>query len=146
MAKNCNALQTPELLDDPRFDTYVKRTDNVEEARQEIQAHIGKMTLDDAIECLESHDVPCAPVRTAEQVMNDQHFWDRGSLVPMNHGAMPDPVAGAVGAGFPVRFSGGELPPLAGAPTLGMHNDEVFADILGISDSELSDLKDQGVV
>ena len=80
--------------------------------RQEIQQRIGNMTLNEAQECLEGHDVPCAPVRTAEQVMNDQHFWDRGSLVPMNHGAMNEPVAGAVGAGFPVRFSGGELPPL----------------------------------
>ena len=142
----CNALECPELLDDPRFDTYVKRTDNVEEARQEIQQRIGKMTLNEAQECLEGHDVPCAPVRTAEQVMNDQHFWDRGSLVPMNHGAMNEPVAGAVGAGFPVRFSGGELPPLPGAPTLGMHNDEILSGILGLSDSELDELRAQGVV
>ena len=78
--------------------------------------------------------------------MNDQHFWDRGSLVPMNHGAMNEPVAGAVGAGFPVRFSGGELPPLPGAPTLGMHNDEILSGILGLSDSELAELKAQGVV
>ena len=142
----CDALQSPKLLDDPRFDSYVKRTDNVEEARVEIQNRIGKMTLDEASACLESHDVPCAPVRTAEQVMNDSHFWERGSLVPMNHGAMTDPVAGGVGAGFPVRFSGGELPPLPGAPTLGMHNDEIFTEILGLSDAELSDLSDQGVI
>jgi formyl-CoA transferase len=142
----CNALQTPELLEDPRFDTYVNRTDNVKEARSKIQEHIGKMTLDDAIECLEGHDVPCAPVRTAEQVLNDEHFWDRGSLVPMNHGAMSDPVEGAVAAGFPVRFSGGELPPLPGAPTLGMHNGEILGDVLGLSDDEVANLKSQGVV
>ena len=142
----CNALQAPELLEDPRFDSYVKRTDNVEEARQEIQDRIGVMTLEGALDCLESHDVPCAPVRTAEQVLNDTHFRDRGSLVPMQHGAMSEPVAGAVAAGFPVRFSGGELPPLAGAPTLGMHNKEVFAEILGLSDAELAELESQGVV
>ena len=78
--------------------------------------------------------------------MNDRHFWDRGSLVPMNHGAMNEPVAGAVGAGFPVRFSGGELPPLPGAPTLGMHNDEVFQKILGLSDAQIAELRSQGVV
>ena len=142
----CNALQAPELLEDPRFDSYVKRTDNVEEARQEIQDRIGVMTLEGALDCLESHDVPCAPVRTAEQVLNDAHFRERGSLVPMQHGAMSEPVAGAVAAGFPVRFSGGELPPLAGAPTLGMHNKEVFAEILGLSDAELAELESQGVV
>jgi crotonobetainyl-CoA:carnitine CoA-transferase CaiB-like acyl-CoA transferase len=141
-----NALEAPELLEDSRFDTYVKRTDNVEEARVEIQGRIGKMTLEEALQQLESHDVPCAPVRTAEQVMNDAHFWDRGSLMPMNHGAMNEPVDGAVAAGFPVRFSGGELPPIPGAPTLGMHNHEVLAGILGLSDAELVNLKADGVV
>ena len=59
---------------------------------------------------------------------------------------MSESVAGAVAAGFPVRFSGGDLPPLAGAPTLGMHNNEIFAGILGLSDAELADLKAQGVM
>ena len=82
----CNALDCPELLDDPRFDTYVKRTDNVEEARQEIQQRIGRMTLDEAQECLESHDVPCAPVRTAEQVMNDAHSGTGAAWFPCSTG------------------------------------------------------------
>lgn len=141
-----DALQCPELLQDPRFDTYVARTENVEQARQEIQNRIGAMPLDAALERLETHDVPCAPVRTAEQVMNDRHFWQRGSLTPMRHGAMPEPVANAVAAGFPVRFSGGELPPLPGAPTLGMHNHEVLSGILGITDAQLSELAAQGVI
>ena len=142
----CDALQCPELLQDPRFDTYVARTENVEQARQEIQKRIGAMPLDAALERLESHDVPCAPVRTAEQVMNDSHFWQRGSLTPMRHGAMPEPVNGAVAAGFPVRFSGGELPPLPGAPTLGMHNREVLSGILGLTEAQLSELAAQGVI
>ena len=142
----CDALQAPELLQDPRFDTYVARTDNVESARHEIQQRIGAMPLAQAQERLERHDVPCAPVRTAAQVMNDDHFWQRGSLTPMRHGAMPEPVEGAVAAGFPVRFSGGELPPLPGAPTLGQHNAEVFAGLLGLSDARLAELAADGVV
>ncbi len=141
-----NALQSPELLQDPRFDTYVSRTDNVEAARQEIQNRIGLMTIEAALERLESHDVPCAPVRTAEQVMNDPHFWERGSLAPMRHSAMPEPVAGAIAAGFPVRFSGGELPPLPGAPTLGMHNNEILSGILGLTSTQLAELSTQGVI
>ena len=141
-----NALQSPELLQDPRFDTYVSRTDNVEQARQEIQNRIGLMTIEAALERLESHDVPCAPVRTAEQVMNDPHFWERGSLAPMRHSAMPEPVAGAIAAGFPVRFSGGELPPLPGAPTLGMHNTEILSGILGLTNTQLAELSTQGVI
>ena len=103
------------------------------------------MTLKEALQRLEEYDVPCAPVRTAEQVMNDQHFWDRGSLQPMRHAGMESPVKGVV-SGFPVRFSGGELPTLDGAPTLGMHNQEVFGKLLGLGDDDLAGLAEQGVV
>ncbi|MCI0848572.1 MAG: CoA transferase, partial [Chloroflexi bacterium] len=85
------------------------------------------------------------PVRTAEQVMEDQHFWDRGSLLPMLHAAMDRPVAG-VASGFPVKFSGGDLPKMAGAPTLGMHNKEIFKKLLGLTEKDLKQLKKENVI
>ncbi len=139
------ALDAPEWLEDSRFDSYVSRTVNVEEARKQIQGIIGKLTLDETLERLEKHDVPCAPVRTAAQVMNDQHFWDRGSLLPMRHAGISQPVKG-VASGFPVLFSGGELPELPGAPTLGMHNAEIFSKVLGLEAADIAELKQQGVV
>ncbi|MQG10494.1 MAG: CoA transferase [SAR202 cluster bacterium] len=139
------ALDAPNLLEDPLFKDYVARTVNVEAARQQIQTLIGKLTLDAALKCLEEFDVPCAPVRTAEQVMNDQHFWDRGSLVPMLHAAMDQPVEG-VASGFPVIFSGGELPTPAGAPTLGMHNKEIFKKLLGLTAKDFKQLKEEKII
>ena len=47
---------------------------------------------------------------------------------------------------FPVLFSGGPLPELAGAPTLGMHNVEIYGRLLGLSPEELRRLHEQGVV
>ncbi len=141
----CRALDASELLEDERFSTYVSRTVNVEGARQEVQRLIGQLTLEEALSRLEENDVPCAPVRTAKQVMNDGQFWDRGSLLPMRHAAMNDPVKGVV-SGFPVRFSGGELPELPGAPTLGMHNREVYIDLLGLGEAELEELVERGLV
>ena len=139
------ALDSPEWLEDPRFNSYVSRAGNVDEARQEVQSIIGTLTLEEALQRFEGHDVPCGPVRTAKQVMNDQHFWDRGSLLPMRHAAMSQPVEG-VGSGFPVRFSGGDLPDLPGAPTLGMHNKEVFSKVLGLGEADLTELTEQGVI
>ena len=139
------AMDAPELLEDPRFKDYVARTNNVEDARKEVQRLIGEFTLEDALRRLEAFDVPCAPVRTAKQVMEDQHFWDRGSLLPMLNAAMDRPVEG-VASGFPVKFSGGELPTIPGAPTLGMHNKEIFTKYLGLSDREMETLKEEKVI
>jgi crotonobetainyl-CoA:carnitine CoA-transferase CaiB-like acyl-CoA transferase len=144
-ARLARAMNAPELLEDPRFGTYVSRTVNVEAARQVIQELIGPLSLKETLECLEAHDVPCAPVRTAEQVLGDPHFWDRGSLTAMRHAGMTEPVKG-VASGYPVRFSGGELPESPGAPTLGMHNQEIFAKLLGLNESDLQDLAEQKII
>ena len=140
------ALEAPELLEDPRFATYQTRTTHVEAARQEVQQRIGVLTRQEALERLERSDVPCAPVRSVAEVMEDRRLWQRGTLKPMRHGALPETLPGIVASGFPVVFSGGPLPELPGAPTLGQHNDEIYCDLLRITPEALQGLKEQGVV
>ena len=139
------ALEAPEMLKDPRFSSFHSRVVHVAEAQEHIQRLIGCLTLQQAMRRLENADVPCAPVRTAAQVMADPHFWERGSLQPMLHGALDLPVDG-VASGFPVIFSAGPLPELPGAPTLGMHNLEIYQQLLGLTPGELGRLQEEGVV
>ena len=49
-------------------------------------------------------------------------------------------------AGFPVLFDGQPLPDVPGAPSLGMHNAQVLADLCGIDEAGLERLRDEGVV
>jgi crotonobetainyl-CoA:carnitine CoA-transferase CaiB-like acyl-CoA transferase len=142
----CNALEAPGLLEDPRFATYQARNVNKEAIQGEIQKLMGKLTQQQAMEQLEGDDVPCAPVRTAAEALADQHFWERGSLQPMLHGPLGEAVEGSVASGFPVVFSDGPLPQLAGAPTLGMHNKEIYGSVLGLGEEDLQRLREQGVV
>ena len=139
------ALDALDLINDERFKEYYNRTANVVEAREVIQNLVGKLTREEAIQRFERHDVPCGPVRTVAEVREDQHFWDRGSLLPMRHGALSEPVDG-IASGFPVIFSGGDLPEPYGAPTLGMHNVEIYEELLSIGGKELEDLKAKGVI
>ncbi len=141
----CNALDAPELMEDPRFVEFHNRTANVVEAREEIQKRVEKLTREEALKRFEAGDVPSGAVRTVDEAINDKHFWDRRSLLPMRHGKMDEPVPGIV-AGFPVIFSGGELPEPYGAPTLGMHNEEIYGGALGLSDDDLAGLKRDGVI
>ena len=139
------ALEAPELLEDPRFASYQSRTIHVEAAQGAVQKIIGNFTRQEIIEQLEKGDVPCAPVRTTAEAMADRHFWDRGTLRPMYHSTLEGPVKG-VGSGFPVIFSGGPLSELAGAPTLGMHNREIYSSLLGRSHDDLQRLMEDGVI
>ena len=139
------ALEATELREDPRFVDHRGRAANVDAARHEIQSRIGKLTRDEALKRLEASDVPCSPVRSAAEVLADQHFWQRGTLRPLRHAALDD-ADGGVATGFPVAFSGGALPERVGAPTLGMHNEEVYRDLLGLGPDDLQQLKAEGVV
>ena len=65
---------------------------------------------------------------------------------PMRHGALPETLPGIVASGFPVVFSGGPLPELRGAPTLGQHNQEFCCDLLRPSPEALQGLMEPGVV
>lgn len=140
-----NALDAPELAEDVRFAEFHSRTANVVEAREEVQKRMLKFTRDEALARFEAFDVPSGAVRSVDEAINDEHFWERGSLLPMRHGAMDEAVSGIV-AGFPVIFSGGKLPEPYGAPTLGMHNDEIYGGLLNLSAEEIASLKADGVV
>ena len=114
-------------------------------ARAEVQARIGAMTRDGALACLSAGDVPCAPVRTVPEILADPHFRDRGALRPMRNAAFDGEVDEVV-AGFPVLFDGKPLPDVPGAPSLGMHNAEVLAQLCGIDDDGLTRLHSEGVI
>ena len=141
----CRALEAQDLMEDPRFADHYGRTVNVEALRQTLQQRIGRMTREEALERMEKHDVPCGSVRTVAEVMADPHFRDRKSMLPLRHAHLDEPAPG-VAAGFPVIFSGGSLPELQGAPSLGMHNEDVYFDLLNLSRDDLERLRDEAVV
>ena len=146
----CNAIGTPELIEDERFARYQVRSENAEAARAEVQQRIGKMTRAEALECLSAGDVPCAPVRTVPEILTDPHFRDRGALRPMRNAAFRnengDGEVDEVVAGFPVLFDGQPLPDVPGAPALGQHNAEVFENLCGVDATALERLRGERVI
>ena len=96
--------------------------------------------LEDALNILESKRVPCGPVYNAEDMMNDQHFNERGLFdqVEINGELLKIPAI------LP------KLEDTPGAtdwpgPELGAHTDEVL-ESLGINAADIAALKKGGVV
>ena len=141
----CNAIGMPELIEDERFARYQSRSHNVAAARREVQERIGKMTRQEALQCLSAGDVPCAPIRTVPEILDDPHFRERGTLRPMRAATFNGEV-GEVVAGLPVLFDGQPLPDVSGAPGLGQHNVEVLGKLCEVDADELQRLRDAGVV
>jgi len=124
--KLCSALDTPELADDPRFDTNPHRTENHADLEKKLLALLRARPSAEWLERLEQAGVPCAPVRDMAAVAADTHLEMRGMLHRMEDG----PEADFLTAGSPLRMNGESLRLSRHAPELGEHTESVLREWL----------------
>jgi crotonobetainyl-CoA:carnitine CoA-transferase CaiB-like acyl-CoA transferase len=86
--------------------------------------------------------IPCAPVRTAPEVMNDPHMHERGMLARVEHPELGPIIVPT----NPMRLHGLPKAPLIPSPTIGQHNAEIYGDWLGLSADEIAALKAEGAI
>lgn len=140
------ALGASGLLEDARFSTPENREANIGSLRKEIQARLGRYSCEEGIALLQGAGIPVARVRTIGEAVEDEHFRARGTLKPMYRQGSDDPVERGIVSGFPVKFSGGDLPKLEGGAKLGHHNREVFGRLLDLDADALAGLRERGVI
>jgi len=86
--------------------------------------------------------IPSAPVRTIAEVGSDPHLFERAIVREVEV-----PTRGPVNVlGTPIKLSAQPEPPLTPPPTIGQHSDELLRDRLGMSEAELAELREAGVI
>jgi len=131
-----------ELQDDPRLATRTARVQNFERVDELIEAWTRGQTKNAVAELMLAAKVPCAPVRTLTEVMNDRNMHARGSLQWFDH---PE-LGRVVLPGSPLVFEGVERRKLTPSLPLGSCNEEVYGQWLGHSPAEIEQLRAQGVI
>jgi crotonobetainyl-CoA:carnitine CoA-transferase CaiB-like acyl-CoA transferase len=89
-----------------------------------------------------AYRIPCAPVRTAPEVMNDPHMHERGMLERVDHPELGEIVVPST----PLRLHGTDKVATRPSPTIGQHNDEIYGGWLGLSRGEIEELRGSGVI
>jgi crotonobetainyl-CoA:carnitine CoA-transferase CaiB-like acyl-CoA transferase len=136
------ALGIGHLLADPRFTTNDARIANGEAVDEAIASAIGKRTREEIVRLFETEGLTAAPVYDIADIMEDPHFKARRTFVEL-----PDPELGTVTMSAPTpRLSDTPGSIRWPGPALGAHNREIFADELGLSDTEIEKLRADGVI
>lgn len=125
-----------DLAEHPDFATRRARVERMDEVDELVAAFTRQHERDALCDLLREHRVPCAPVRTLDEVVADEHLHARGMLQELEH-----PELGTITVPHsPLRFEGEERMPLVPAPRLGEHNESVLRDRLGLDEAELEQL------
>jgi crotonobetainyl-CoA:carnitine CoA-transferase CaiB-like acyl-CoA transferase len=121
--RTCEIIGLPELATDPRFGTNEDRVEHRDELVPILAGAFETREADVWMGLLETAGVPCAPIRSMEEVFRAP---EGAALVE----EVPDPVRGLLRlVASPLRFDGERgatrLPP----PRLGEHTDEILREI-----------------
>jgi crotonobetainyl-CoA:carnitine CoA-transferase CaiB-like acyl-CoA transferase len=132
-----------ELIADPRCKNHGARLKIADELDAIVSDWARPQARDEMVQLLIEKGIPCAPVRTVEEVVADPEVAQRRILIDSEY-----PTRGKIRvAGMPIKLS--DVPEEGRAtrrpPELGEHTAEVLAEI-GISPDELDLLKRDGVV
>ncbi|MSO77483.1 MAG: CoA transferase [Alphaproteobacteria bacterium] len=135
------AVERPEWLADPRFQTPALRDLNIDARLALIQSVLVLSTTAEWMERLEAAGAPCAPVLTRADMIRHPQIEASGSVVETDH-----PRAGRLRqARNAARFAGTPAEHRRGAPLLGQHSEEILAEA-GFSQTEIASLQAAAVI
>ncbi|MFZ3236516.1 MAG: CoA transferase [Stellaceae bacterium] len=136
-----DALDAPELRDDPAFRTNDLRVKNRRAMNAAIEARLARGTSDYWIEKLNAAGVPCERVKSLPEVFADPQTLDQEMVISADH-----PRHGEVRMlGFPIKFAEAPCRLRRPAPDLGADTDAVLGE-LGYAADEVARLHDTGAV
>lgn len=136
----CDALEWPELAQDPRFQGNVNRVEQRDTLIPMLEQRFGQKPVAYWVERFEARSVACSPLHTVDQVMthpqviaNDLRVQARGA-----DGTMQDLV------GTPFKLADGGGTAATAAPVLGSETDAILQDTLGLPADRIAALRAAG--
>ena len=136
------AIGRPNLAEDARFATNVDRLQHRRELDEIIGVWVRDRDMWETTQLLQERGIPSGPVLRGPDLLENPHYADRGTFNYVDH-----PRAGPKWyQGFAWRMSRTPGQVHWPSPTLGQHNRQVYHQLLGLTDPEIDDLEQTGVI
>ncbi|MCX5427709.1 formyl-CoA transferase [Streptomyces sp. NBC_00257] len=137
----CALIGRPELTDDPEWATPEARLPRLNKMFRLIEEWSSALPKWDVLEQLNAHDIPCGPILSTKEIVEDESLAANGMIVRVEH-----PERGTfTTVGSPLKLSDSPVDVVA-SPLLGQHNEEVYVGELVLGNEELQLLKTDGVI
>lgn len=131
----------PELAGDPEWATPEARLPKLGKMFQLIEEWSSTLPKWEVLEKLNAHNIPCGPILSTKEIIEDASLRDNGIVVEVEH-----PERGTyVTVGSPLRLSDSPAA-IRRSPLLGEHNHDIYGSELGLTAEDMSGLKTDGVI
>ncbi len=138
----CEAIDRPELAQDPRFETNADRVEHMDELEAELAAVFRQRPTDEWVERLaDEAGLPVGPVNTVPEALESEQTRARGTVTELEH-----PAVGQIDAlEHPLNYRQGtagfdDAPPLLGEDT------EAVLRELGYDEADIAALREAGAI
>lgn len=135
-------MGNPDWSGRPEFKTKVLRTANWNELRPLVWAWVSQQDALELAARAQASRVPFAPLLTMRTLLESGHLRERRFFEILDHaqaGELRYPGALA-------KFAASPWSARTSAPRLGQHNEQVYRGKLGLSEAELTELRDRRVL
>lgn len=136
----CELMQDSET-DDPKYADMAGRCEHMDGVDAIVERWTSARPKDEVTKLAQDRNIPCAPVITLPELLEDPHVRARGILHEST-----DERGTWTTLGSPILLSDSPMAAPARAGGLGEHTDEVLVGELGMSEQAVAKLRASGVV
>lgn len=120
----CDVVELADTVrDDPRFATNAGRLKHHPELIAQLESIFIQKEAEYWLKKIQSADIPCGPINSLDEALDDPHVQQRGMLVEFEH-----PMGVIKVLGSPLRLSGTPVTYRRRPPLLGEHTEEVLRE------------------
>ncbi len=136
------AMGQPDLASDDRYATHGARGENQTELDKLVGAWTSTLDAENLMIELDKFGIPQGKIYRAPDMLDDPHFKAREAIIKVAHPQFKNLKMQNVAPKFSktpgkVRWTG---------PTLGQHNNEIYRELLGMSELQMQTLKDAKII
>jgi len=137
----CTAIGQEGMLKDPRYTDNTERVAHRTECVDELNAVFATNTTDHWVDRIVEAGVPCGPINTVSDVVNNPQVLARNMIAEVDHPAIP----GLKFPNSPLKLTDSPATIRRVPPSLGQHNEEILIEA-GYPAEIIADLKERGVL